>query len=443
MPGRFVSDQYRALANNELEILKAVWMCMVAPRTETLHLENGQDSYEETEMLRFDVKAFPYEQSGSIERLENYIAPKHSKVYIDKDKHAAAVYVDRAVRPRSAVWLRVISAIPMLLPWLFEGENKLQPDEYALLQLVYKISQKETTESRDAFWAATGPFVTRYEYDMIAFRNAAKELTINSKKRQIDETTCNINACNARIRELQDAISQQLRHIEEYNARLVYLHRNNEDELREEVYNYLRNGSFQIDYVNSSDNQVSYTVLTTLSCYDEDMVESYVLEDDSVLEGYSDIGRGSHVIDNPYNNKEMAAFYRAVLLDHRFEIKMAASYRIDSSAHVRAIESDTPSEPIVEGYINNPHIAYVSCLGGYSSDLTEAERHHDFIAALAITQQSASNVSLSETWAMGRVTQQLVFSSGRVIYNVQDGTYLTFEEAMHIIRAEMQSREEE
>ena len=119
---------------------------------------------------------------------------------------------------------------------------------------------------------------------------------------------------------------------------------------------------------------------------------------------------------------------------------MAATYTIDRDASVRAVEADNPMDPIAADYINNPHIAFASCLGGYAGDLADAERNHDYIAALAITQQSASNVSLSETWAMGRVTQQLVLGSGKVI-RTQDGTDITFEEAMQIICDEMNGKE--
>ena len=441
MQGRFTSDQYRAVSGDDLLILKAVWMCVVAPRTETLHLDNGHNGDTDAEFLYLASVPFPVTNDlTSVTRLENYIAPEHSKVYIVPDKRRAIVDVDQAVRPRNAIWLRVISAIPMLLPWLFEGEQKLQPDEYALLQLVYKISQKDNAASRKDFWAATAPFITKYAYDMIEYRSAAQEITVNAQESQIKSLSNDIEDAERDIKDYQRHISDKLRCIAEFNAKLAYLRKTNTDQLRQEVYDYLRSGGFRIDLIGSGDGYIRYTVLTTLSCYDEDMVESYVLNYDDVLEGYSSIGSGSHTIDNPYTNDQMAAFYRAVFVDHRFTIKMAATYTIDRDANVRAVDEDDPMEPIAADYINNPHIAFVSCLGGYAGDLADAERNHDYIAALAISQQSASNVSLSETWAMGRVTQQLVLGSGKVI-RMQDGTDITFKEAMQIICDEMNGKE--
>lgn len=442
MQGRFTSDQYRAVSGDDLLILKAVWMCVVAPRTETLHLDNGHNGDTDTDFLYLATVPFPVTNDlTSVTRLENYIAPEHSKVYILPDKCRAVVDVDQAVRPRNAIWLRVISAIPMLLPWLFEGEQKLQPDEYALLQLVYKISQKDNAASRKDFWAATAPFITKYAYDMIEYRSAAQEITVNAQESQIKSLSNDIEDAERDIKDYQCHISDKLRRIAEYNAKLAYLRKTDTDQLRQEVYDYLRSGGFRIDLIGSGDGYIRYTVLTTLSCYDEDMVESYVLNYDDVLEGYSSIGNGSHTIDNPYDNDQMAAFYRAVFVDHRFTIKMAATYTIDRDANVRAVDADDPMEPIAADYINNPHITFVSCLGGYAGDLADAERNHDYIAALAISQQSASNVSLSETWAMGRVTQQLVLGSGKVI-RTQDGTDITFKEAMQIICDEMNGKEE-
>ena len=441
MQGRFTSDQYRAVGDDGLLVLKAVWMCVVAPRTETLHLENGHNGDTDAEFLYLTTVPFPVTNDlTSVTRLENYIAPEHSKVYIVPDKRRAVVNVDQAVRPRHAIWLRVISAIPMLLPWLFEGEQKLQPDEYALLQLVYKISQKDNAASRKDFWDATAPFIAKYAYDMIEYRSAAQEITVNAQADQIRSASRNIEETEQEIKDYQRRISDKLRRIAEYNAKIAYLRKTDTNQLRQEIYDYLRSGGFRIDNITRGSGYIQYTVLTTLSCYDEDMVDSYVLNYSDVLDGYSSIGRGSHEIDNPYDNDQMAAFYRAVFVDHRFAIKMAATYTIDRDADVHAVEADDPMEPIAADYINNPHIAFASCLGGYSGDLTDAERNHDYIAALAITQQSASNVSLSETWAMGRVTQQLVLGSGKVI-RTQDGTDITFKEAMQIICDEMNGKE--
>lgn len=441
MQGRFTSDQYRAVGDDGLLVLKAVWMCVVAPRTETLHLENGHNGDTDAEFLYLTTVPFPVTNDlTSVTRLENYIAPEHSKVYILPDKRRAIVDVDQAVRPRHAIWLRVISAIPMLLPWLFEGEQKLQPDEYALLQLVYKISQKDNAASRKDFWDATAPFIAKYAYDMIEYRSAAQEITVNAQADQIRSASRNIEEAEQEIKNYQRHISDQLRIIAEYNAKIAYLRKTDTNQLRQEIYDYLRSGGFRIDHIGIGNGYIQYTVLTTLSCYDEDMVDSYVLNYLDVLDGYSSIGRGSHEIDNPYDNDQMAAFYRAVFVDHRFAIKMAATYTIDRDADVHAVEADDPMEPIAADYINNPHIAFASCLGGYSGDLTDAERNHDYIAALAISQQSASNVSLSETWAMGRVTQQLVLGSGKVI-RTQDGTDITFKEAMQIICDEMNGKE--
>lgn len=441
MQGRFTSDQYRAVGDDGLLVLKAVWMCVVAPRTETLHLENGHNGDTDAEFLYLTTVPFPVTNDlTSVTRLENYIAPEHSKVYILPDKRRAIVDVDQAVRPRHAIWLRVISAIPMLLPWLFEGEQKLQPDEYALLQLVYKISQKDNAASRKDFWDATASFIAKYAYDMIEYRSAAQEITVNAQADQIRSASRNIEEAEQEIKDYQRRISDKLRRIAEYNARIAYLRKTDTNQLRQEIYDYLRSGGFRIDNITRGNGYIQYTVLTTLSCYDEDMVDSYVLNYPDVLDGYSSIGRGSHEIDNPYDNDQMAAFYRAVFVDHRFAIKMAATYTIDRDADVHAVEADDPMEPIAADYINNPHIAFASCLGGYSGDLTDAERNHDYIAALAISQQSASNVSLSETWAMGRVTQQLVLGSGKVI-RTQDGTDITFKEAMQIICDEMNGKE--
>lgn len=441
MQGRFTSDQYRAVGDDGLLVLKAVWMCVVAPRTETLHLENGHNGDTDAEFLYLTTVPFPVTNDlTSVTRLENYIAPEHSKVYILPDKRRAIVDVDQAVRPRHAIWLRVISAIPMLLPWLFEGEQKLQPDEYALLQLVYKISQKDNAASRKDFWDATASFIAKYAYDMIEYRSAAQEITVNAQADQIRSASRNIEEAEQEIKDYQRRISDKLRRIAEYNARIAYLRKTDTNQLRQEIYDYLRSGGFRIDNITRGNGYIQYTVLTTLSCYDEDMVDSYVLNYPDVLDGYSSIGRGSHEIDNPYDNDQMAAFYRAVFVDHRFAIKMAATYTIDRGADVHAVEADDPMEPIAADYINNPHIAFASCLGGYSGDLTDAERNHDYIAALAISQQSASNVSLSETWAMGRVTQQLVLGSGKVI-RTQDGTDITFKEAMQIICDEMNGKE--
>lgn len=84
-----------------------------------------------------------------------------------------------------------------------------------------------------------------------------------------------------------------------------------------------------------------------------------------------------------------------MFIDHIFKIKLAATYKLNYNCHVIAM-SDAINMSVIQA-VPNPHINHHSCLGNYEPMLEDAEDRRDFIAAIAICQQSASSMNLVET----------------------------------------------
>lgn len=426
-PKIYATSRFRAVSGSALRILKSVWMCLIAPRTNTFRFCNGLPPIGNS--LSFKNEPL-VESSGS--KIENYISPNHCAVVIDSvNKHTIVRFDSSSGDGYYDLKLRAISAIPKLLPWLFEDENKLTPEEYAFLQYVSSLSEVEFGQKNyEAFLSSfqhnLNYFIKKYGYDLSAFKDAAYILTAGYRKNRIDDITKSIENCNMNIEMFRGKIYENLNEIEKLNRDLNWMQSHDDATVTDELTHYLSSGNIRIVHISGA--VISFNVLTTLSCYDENMIDSYVLHEDNVLRGVSYFGRQDTTLKNPYSTEQMQAFYKAVFVDRIYEIKMAAQYSINAIPTVTPSRKEDPMEPLDKDYINNPHITFAGCLGNYTDDLTYAAKRHDVIASFAICQQSASNVSLGETWAMGRVTQMLVASTGNVI-RTKDGD-ITFKQAM-------------
>lgn len=355
-----------------------------------------------------------------VPEIEMYIdAGRKTKVYTNG--HRTVVHVKNNERP---LWMRVLSAFVRLCPWVFENAP-VNENDMAFLKCMSKY------QSAHVFYNDVEEICKKYidtsRLQRIRIENAANALFKKGKQQLADTYRNEITNCRERIEAYQNEIRQYLNRVKEKTDKLNLLLAKNVDAEEEEFIDLLSSESIKIT---SFDNdRIRFVVFSTLSCYDEGEVDSYVINHEDVLRGYSSWCAPYELDNMPYTQAEMSAFYKAVFVDHKFDIKLAAEYILYNGANVDAARN---SSQIDNDHINNPNIGYAGCLGGYHHDLNEAAEKEDYFAAVAICQQSASSVNLGEIWPMGKVTQDLVQSKGKVI-RTADGD-ITFAEAMKIIK---------
>lgn len=361
-----------------------------------------------------------------VPEIEAYINPnRNNKVYTNgKCTVVSFNGTDRTL------WMRGLSAFAKLCPWVFK-DKPITENDFAFLKAMSEYNNQHS------FFEAVDDIFDRYMENSglmkIRLEKAAAAIFTSSKEKKIKEYREQITRMRNRVQEYQRNISDYLVNIKETTDKLNIAVSKDTNAEKEEFVDMLNSGNIEV--VSYDDGRMTFIALSTLSCYDEGEVDAYVLNQLDVLKGNSNWCYPYELENMPYSVEEMRAFYTAVFVDHRMDIKLAAKYTIYEGGSVNANSVD---ETLKNDCINNPNIGYAGCLGGYANDLSDAEDKEDYFAAVAICQQSASSVNLGEIWPMGKVTQDLVLSNGKVIRTANGD--ITFAEAMNIIKEELRNK---
>lgn len=307
----------------------------------------------------------------------------------------------------------ILGCLPRLFPALFQGDLAPTQDELILLKGFYSGSFPSAPCRRAIRNILDTLHIedNRVEKAVAAITSGANEARVNS----LLET---IHYLNQRIEEARQTISDYLKNIDQTNARIAWLYNHKQNTVQKEIIDFIRSNDIEIE--NSSADGMRFVVHTTLCTYDETLVPNYLLNSDRVT--------GS--ITSRYSPEQVREFLKQLLLDRKFELKLKAMYTLNADCYTSAeFASDVDDD-----YIYNPHISQYACLGGYARDLEEAQRQHDYVAALAICQQSAGSVNPAEPMQYIRILKDLASSCGNVIRTPQGD--ITFKECMQRIAQE-------
>ena len=271
---------------------------------------------------------------------------------------------------------RFASAMPRLLPWLFK-DHPLTSDELAYLRA---LSTPDTNS--ESFARMEEALYNKTDLPSRAADKAIESLFKGTIDRRKTDLKRQIEALYRELEQTRAHISKIFTDITSMNCELTGLDSKDESTFITELKDYLhtQKGIF----VGTDSESLLLTITTFLSNYDPDDVETFIFNSDRPYEGLTD-----------EEEHDVRILFRAVFVDHIFKIKLAATYRLDYHCHVTAM-SDTINMNVIQA-VPNPHINHHSCLGNYEPMLEDAEDRRDFIAAIAICQQSASSMNLVET----------------------------------------------
>lgn len=309
----------------------------------------------------------------------------------------------------------ILGCLPRLFPALFQGELAPTQDELILLKGFYSGSLSSAPCRR----AIRNILDTLHIKDKLV-EKAVAAITTKAYEAKMNSLCETIQQLNQRIEEARKTISDCLKNIDKTNARIAWLCTNKQDTVQKEMVDFIRSNDIEIE--ESTGKGMRFVVYTTLCTYDETLVPNYLLNSDRVT--------GS--ITYRYSPEQVREFLKQLLLDRKFQLKLKAMYTLNADCYTSAeFASD-----VGDDYIYNPHISQYACLGGYARDLEEAQRQHDYVASLAICQQSAGSVNPAEPMQYIRILKDLADSKGNVIRTPQGD--ITFKECMQRIAQELE-----
>lgn len=429
---RAVKQKYSVKENDSLwyesfNVIRVVVEVLIARRTTAFRLCAGGLYYFPDEyVLNWDPdREYKLSDWAKIEALSVYIGP--GVTVLQKDN---TVCIRKSGKHFSDMdQCRAASAFPMMFPALFKDEP-LTDDERQFLKLLSTEDKLKDAQISE-FNELCKRFYERLGIEEWKLREQVHILTSGRMESAIKQTQNKIKENEDLVQEYESRINNLIESIRDLELKLFALQQKTQGEQENELLDFVRHSDISLD-LNSSDSLL-VTVKTMFGCYDEGEVEKYVINNRSVLKGMAD---GWYVKSKPlnYSENEMKRFYKAVF-SNRFEIKVAATYIVRNTLSVIA---NSTERTIDVDYINNPNIGRAGCLGGYRTDLNEAQRSGDPIAILSICQQSAASINLGEIWPMAVVTCELNESKGKVI-RTENGD-ITFQEAMEILKKEEEDK---
>lgn len=306
-----------------------------------------------------------------------YLSDKY-KVYQDAAARITIVQLQQSGGGfyGSAFYRRFASAMPRLLPWLFK-DHPLTSDE---LNYLRALSTSDT--SSESLARMTEALYNKTDLPSRAVDKAIESLfkgTIDRRKKDLQHRIENLYRA---LKETRARISDIFADITRTNCELTGLDSKDESTFITELKDYLH--TQKGISVGTDDGALLLTITTFLSNYDPDDVETFIFNSDRPYEDLT--GEEEH---------DVRILFRAVFIDHIFKIKLAATYKLNYNCHVTAMSDEINMSAIQA--VPNPHINHHSCLGNYEPMLEDAEDRRDFIAAIAICQQSASSMNLVET----------------------------------------------
>lgn len=311
----------------------------------------------------------------------------------------------------------ILGCLPRLFPALFQGELAPTQDELALLKGLYSARL-----SPAPCQCAIKNILDTLHIEDNLVEKAVAAITSGAYEAKMNSLLGTIKYLNQRIEEARQTISDCLNNIDQTNSRIAWLCTHKQDTVQKEIIDFIRSNDIEIE--DSSADGMRFVVYTTLCTYDETLVPNYLLNSDRVT-GF---------IAFRYPPEQVREFLKQLLLDRKFQLKVKATYTLNAAYYASAeFASD-----ICDDYICNPHISQYACLGGYARDLEEAQRQQDYVAALAICQQSAGSVNPAEPMQFIRILKDLADSKGNVIRTPQGD--ITFKECMQRIAQELEEQ---
>lgn len=307
-----------------------------------------------------------------------------------------------------ATYHAVQCALPLLLPWFFEGENKLVPDspEHKILLALYNENGYEQyLKELEAVAQAAG-----LDIEGEWMRHALTEFSKMRFKAEYDGACQTIDRLNRSIEEYSRQIAECLRNIDDEKTRKIGLETRMEtQELDDEFMDYLRLNK-ALSIVDISGDRITVDVKTYLTNVEEKTADLYTKNTSR-----GNLFHGTNGVDA----EDLAKVYRAAWVDHKIKFRVIGrvvlSIRngMDAVGHAEFDAADTMNR------MRAPHCDMYGCPGNYRAHINEALSHGDFVMAMEECIGLVASLNLDDSGPVSSFVNTL--TNGCVCIELPDG----------------------
>lgn len=284
------------------------------------------------------------------------------------------------------------------LPWYFNPENGVSPEEMELIQ-----SLREKTAEK--YENCIAKIAEKYDFRTAKVRKLLTGFETRYESMECQNMERRIRECIDNIADLNNDISEWLRNKRDYEIRLLGL----------ETKIASSNGESEImDYFLSNDKLVlidvdrttmTFAVKDYLTFFDEDMAMTVIKNRDSYI--YKPRGR---MCNNIIPVDDMRLFMTA-LVEQKIRIRFCASYQFRFGESVEALRSFNYGSEFRE-YTPNPHLDRYSCLGDYGRTINTLLVDNNYIMAIEQCIASCKSLNFGDAPVMQEFMSRL--------YNISD-----------------------
>ena len=373
------------------------------------------------------VRKFESGLSGykRIEDLSLYIDRTNiASLYQNDERKMTIVFAPKSQAP--GIFHMIASAMPRVMPWLFE-KNPLSESEIALLR---SLAQPEKNED---FIAAINAIETSMDFRSKEIATMFDNFCSSDLVTKIDEYDSSILDLQRSIESRYDDIRRMNRDIEDYMTKLVNMRNKQARGEKEdiEVVEYLKSAK-NIDLLKRERSDIYFAITSNLDQFDEDMFDSCVM---------SDSGRQGYVFSNSsYEEDTTRNLLKAIFIDHRFSLKAFSIWKMRTDAKVYPISKAeinySDYSELMGDSMPNPHIYHFACVGGYRSMFEDARARRDYTAGIMTAVRSAGSINWVDSTVIAKFIQMLFKNEYKCLVDNKTGTHLYAKEAIAILKKE-------
>ena len=373
------------------------------------------------------VRKFESGLSGykRIEDMSLYIDRTNiASLYQNDERKMTVVFALKTQAP--GIYHMIASAMPRVMPWLFE-KNPLSESEIALLR---SLAQPDKNED---FIAAINAIEASMDFRSKEIAAMFENFCSSDLETRIREFDDNIKETLRSIESKYSDIRRMNREIEDIQAQLVNLRNKQACGEKEdiEVIDYLKTAK-NISLLSREDDMIYFGITANLDQFDEDMFDSYVMNKNS--------GRGYVFSNTGYPEDVARELFKSIFVDKQFSIKAFSIWRIQTDAQVKAmskngIDYDRHAD-MMGDCMPNPHIYYHSCVGGYRSMFEDACQRRDYTAGIMTAVRSAGSINWSDSTVISEFIPMLFKNKYKCLVNNATGEHLYAKEAIELLKKE-------
>lgn len=356
-----------------------------------------------------------------LEDLSKFLGQRkfRTRFFVNHETKSTVIFAERMDFKR---WHLLQSLIPRYMPWFFEGENKLTPDEF---EFIKSLTNKES----DAYETLADKLAQKFDLRSAMLREQFRGFETRADKMALDSIRNNIESTKREISRLHETYATLYARVEDYYIRQFGL----EEKIRRgdcgEESDFLKyllsNKAFNL--VNINDSRIEFIITTRLSNFDPEAADRMIANKNSYLYDY--LG------GTPFSKNTASSLLRAIFQDETIKLRLCAAFSVDfASGRYSGLEDYNYPANIRNSYLPNQHTHRYGCLGGNERVIEQAMMEKDYVGVVAACIAAAANMGMGDI-TVGRHFAKEFFQNRYKIYELPDGTLATPEEALRWLEA--------